>query len=259
MTKDEIDKAAMALRQAHETNLAISPLRDDYTLTMDNAYAIQDMNTQKWLNDGRILSGRKIGVTSKAVQEMLGVDQPDYGMLFSDMAYADGETISLSRTMQPRLEGEIAFFLGKDLNQPGITMAEVISAVEYAVAAIEIIDSRIADWNIGIMDSIADNASSGLYVLGSRPVKLDAFDHHNCEMSIEHNGQIVSSGIGAACLGNPLSACLWLAKKMAEVGRPLKAGDLVLSGALGPIVPVEANQTYILQIEGLGRVQVSFA
>jgi len=258
VTKDDIRNAAEAIRNSYETHMATSPLRDKYALTVDDAYAVQEVNTQHWLDNGRVLSGRKIGVTSKAVQDQLGVDQPDYGMLFADMAYADGETISMSHLLQPRIEGEIAFYLGKDLDQPGITMAEVLSAVEYAVAAIEVVDSRIENWSIGITDTIADNASSGLYVLGSRPVKLDAFDHLNCEMVIEHQGQTVSSGVGAACLGNPLTSCLWLARKMLAVGRPLKAGDLVLSGALGPIVPVQANETYVLKIEGLGSVRAAF-
>lgn len=258
LKKKEIRQAADLIAGAHQTKTAISPLRDRFEMDMTDAYNIQEVNTRRWLEEGRILSGRKIGVTSKAVQDQLGVDQPDYGMLFADMAFADGESISMSHLLQPRIEGEIAFYLGKDLDQPGLTLAEILSAVDYAVAAIEVVDSRIADWKIGITDTIADNASSGLYVLGSRPVKLDAFDHLNCSMVIEHRGEAVSSGIGAACLGNPLTSCLWLARKMVEVGRPLKAGDLILSGALGPIVPVEADETYELRIEGLGTVRAEF-
>lgn len=258
LTKKDIRAAADLIEGAYQTKTAIAPLRDQFDLDMGDAYRIQDANTKRWLEAGRVLSGRKIGVTSKAVQTQLGVGQPDYGMLFADMAYADGETISMNHLLQPRIEGEIAFYLGKDLDQPGITLAEVLSAVEYAVAAIEVVDSRIADWKIGITDTIADNASSGLYVLGSRPVKLDGFDHLNCGMVIEHRGEPVSNGIGAACLGNPLTSCLWLARKMVEVGRPLKAGDLVLSGALGPIVQVQANESYELRIEGLGSVRAEF-
>lgn len=258
LSSEDIRVAADLLYAAHETKTAIAPLCEQFALDIDDAYAIQDHNTQRWLDAGRILSGRKIGVTSKAVQTQLGVDQPDYGMLFSDMAFADGETISMDHLLQPRIEGEIAFYLGKDLDQPGMTLAEVLSAIEYAVAAIEVVDSRIADWKIGITDTIADNASSGLYVLGSRPVQLDGFDHLKCAMAIKHQGQPVSEGVGAACLGNPLTSCLWLARKMQVVGRPLKAGDLILSGALGPIVPVEANETYELSIEGLGTVRAEF-
>ena len=164
----------------------------------------------------------------------------------------------MSHLLQPRIEGEIAFYLGKDLDSPGITLAEVLSAIEYAVAAIEVVDSRIANWDIQITDTIADNASSGLYVLGSRPVKLDAFDHFNCGMVIENNGETVCSGQGSACLGNPLNACLWLAQKMIKYGRPLKAGDLILSGALGPLTQVESGQVYEMKIEGLWSVRADF-
>lgn len=258
LSKKDIEKAATAIRHAYADMKPISALRESYDMSIADAYAVQEVNTRHWLKEGRILSGRKIGVTSKAVQGQLGVDQPDFGMLFSDMAFADGQEVSMSHLLQPKIEGEIAFYLGKDLDMPGLTLAEVLSAIEYAVAAIEIVDSRIADWDIKITDTIADNASSGLYVLGSRPMKLDGFDHLNCGMVIEHRGEPVCTGTGAACLGNPLNACLWLAQKMLEVGRPLRAGDLILSGALGPLTPVEANETYELKIEGLGSVRASF-
>jgi len=243
---------------AYAEHSPIPPLRESYDLSIEDAYAVQEVNTRHWISHGRLLSGRKIGVTSKAVQSQLGVDTPDFGMLFSDMAYADGEEIPTHGLIQPRIEGEIAFYLGKDLNSDRLTLAEVLSAVEYAVAAIEVVDSRIADWNIRITDTIADNASSGLYVLGSHPVQLSDFDHLNCGMVIEHRGQPVCSGVGSACLGNPLHACLWLAKKMMQVGRPLKAGDLILSGALGPLTQVSTNETYELKIQGLGSVRASF-
>ncbi|MGC6512436.1 MAG: 2-keto-4-pentenoate hydratase [Parvibaculales bacterium] len=258
VSQKEIEQAAGLLMGAYETHQPIAPLRESYDLTIEDAYAVQEVNTKNWIKDGRILAGRKIGVTSKAVQGQLGVDQPDFGMLFSDMAYADSEEIPINNLMQPRIEGEIAFYLGKDLDNEKLTLAEVLSAVEYAVAAIEVVDSRIADWNIQITDTIADNASSGLYVLGSKPVKLSDFDHLNCGMVIEHRGQPVCSGVGSACLGNPLNACLWLAKKMQLVGRPLKAGDLILSGALGPLTPVQENETYEVKIEGLGSVRANF-
>jgi 2-keto-4-pentenoate hydratase len=205
------------------------------------------------------LSGRKIGLTSAAVQKQMGVDQPDFGMLFADMAVADGEEIAPSRLYQPRVEGEIAFFLGRDLTGEAITLAEVMAAIDYAVAAIEVVGSRIADWNIGILDTIADNASSGLYVLGATPVRLGAFDARLCGMVIEQRGEPVSVGAGAACLGHPLSAVLWLARKMVAVGRPLRAGDLVLSGALGPMVAARPGEVYELRISGLGSVRAAFA
>ncbi len=259
-TKDMIDTAAVALRKAHETGTPCAPLNQ--TIAPDDqtaGYAIQNINTDHWLANGRRLVGRKIGLTAKAVQTQLGVDQPDYGMLFADMAYSDGEEVPMSRLIQPKIEGEIAFVLGRDLDHESLTIADVLGAVDYAVAAFEIVDSRIADWKIKILDTIADNASSGLYVLGSQPKKLDAFDPWACGMVIEHKGEPISTGAGAACLGNPLTATTWLAKKMVEVGRPLKAGDTILSGALGPMVPVAAGGAYELNISGLGSVRTIFS
>lgn len=254
--KKTIENAAQALRGAHETGKACPPLRD-FVPSDDVAagYAIQDVNTALWLEEGRRLVGRKIGLTARAVQKQMGVDQPDYGMLYADMVYGDGEEIPASRLIQPKVEGEIAFVLGRDLDHDGITMAEVVSAVDYALPAFEIVDSRIADWKITIADTVADNASSGLLVLGSRPVKLADFDAYACGMVIEHKGEPISVGAGAACLGNPVTATLWLARKMVEVGRPLKAGDIVLSGALGPMTPISAGGAYELRISGLGSVR----
>lgn len=221
------------------------------------AYRIQDLNTERWIAEGRVPVGRKIGLTSKAVQQAFGIAQPDYGMLFADMAYGDGEPILLSSLIQPRIEGEIAFVLGRDLDE-NVTPAGLLSAIDYAVAALEVVDSRIADWKIGILDTIADNASSGVFVLGTQPVKLDAFDHRLCGMALMHQGEPVSTGAGAACLGNPLIASLWLARKMVEVGRPLQAGDTILSGALGPMLPVTAPGMYELRVSGVGSVRAVF-
>ncbi|KJS36312.1 MAG: 2-keto-4-pentenoate hydratase [Hyphomonas sp. BRH_c22] len=257
-TKDR-NAAALSLRQVYEGGNPVSPLRDRFLgIDVNDSYAIQQINTQYWLDQGRTLCGRKIGLTSTAVQAQLGVDQPDFGMLFSDMSFADGEAVPISRLYQPKIEGEIAFYLDRDLDDPAITLAELVRAIAFALPAIEIVDSRVKDWDISIVDTIADNASSGLYVLGSRPVALSDFDHLACGMVVEHRGQPVSVGAGAACLGNPLNACLWLARKMIEVGAPLKAGDLILSGALGPMVPVTPG-VYELRINGLGSVSARFA
>ncbi|RMF09089.1 MAG: 2-keto-4-pentenoate hydratase [Alphaproteobacteria bacterium] len=255
-----IEAAAKKLREAHETGKPCAPLNTDIPGDdLEAGYAIQDVNTDFWVAQGRRLVGRKTGLTAKAVQKQLGVDQPDYGMLFADMAYGDGEEIPMSRLIQPKIEGEIAFVLGRDLNREGLTMADVLSAVDYAVVALEIVDSRIADWQIRIMDTIADNASSGLYVLGTEPRALGTFDPWSCGMVIEHKGEPISVGAGAACLGNPLTATLWLARKMVEVGRPLMAGDTILSGALGPMQPITPGGTYELRISGLGSVRASFS
>jgi 2-keto-4-pentenoate hydratase len=252
--------AAGRIRKASASGVPIAPLHEEIAANDAVAgYSIQDINTEHWIAEGRRLVGRKIGLTSKAVQAQLDVDQPDYGMLYADMSYGDGDEVPVSRLVQPKIEGEIAFVLGRDLGHDGLTMADVLRAVDFAIPAFEIVDSRIADWRIKLVDTIADNASSGLYVLGGRPRKLDAFDPRDCSMVIEYQGKPVSTGLGAACLGNPLTATLWLARKMVEVGRPLKAGDTVLSGALGPLVPVSPGGFYELRISGLGAVRTTFS
>jgi 2-keto-4-pentenoate hydratase len=211
------------------------------------------------LEQGDRLIGRKIGLTSLAVQRQLGVDQPDYGMLFDDMAVPDGWEVSRRRLIQPKVEAEIALVLGRDLDDEQITVVDVIRAVDFALPAIEIVDSRIVDWKIGILDTIADNASSGLYVVGGSPRKLDGLELRACSMKMHCGKQEVSTGLGAACLGDPLSATWWLAKTMAGVGRPLRAGDTVLSGALGPMVTVKWGEVYEAQISGLSSVRAAFA
>ena len=167
--------------------------------------------------------------------------------------------MSASRLIQPKVEAEIAFVIGRDLDDERLTIADILRAMEFALPAIEIVNSRIADWKIGLLDTIADNASSGLYVLGASPKKLEGLDLRLAGMVMEHSGEPVSVGVGAACLGDPLSAMLWLAKTMARVGRPLKAGDTVLSGALGPMVTVTWGGVYEARIEGLGSVRAAFA
>lgn len=255
----DLIKAAEMLRAVHETGTPCAAIHDFIDAgDLAAGYAIQDINTEYWLMEGRRLVGRKTGLTAKSVQKQLGVDQPDFGMLYADMAYADGEDVPLGRLIQPKIEGEIAFVLKEDLTQEQMTLTDVMRAIDYAVAALEIVDSRIADWNIKFLDTVADNASSGLYVLGTEPRQLSDIDLHLCGMIIEHQGEPVSTGAGAACLGNPLNATLWLAKTMVEVGRPLKAGDTILSGALGPMVSVTGPGVYELRISGLGSVRASF-
>jgi 2-keto-4-pentenoate hydratase len=219
---------------------------------------VQDINSKGSLDSGRRMVGRKIGLTSKAVQTQLGVGQPDYGMLFADMAVPEGEDIALSAVLQPKVEAEIAFILGDDLDSDQLTPADVMNSIAYAVAAIEVVGSRVAKWDIRILDTIADNASSGLYVLGSEPRALGEFDPRLCGMVMEKKGEPVSVGAGAACLGNPLTAALWLAKMMVRVGRPLRAGDTILSGALGPMAPAAPGDVFEARINGLGSVRASF-
>lgn len=259
VSETDLQRAAEMIRGAHETGTPC-PALHDFIDPDDIAagYAIQDINTEYWLKKGRRLVGRKTGLTARAVQKQLGVGQPDFGMLYADMAYADGQDVPLNLLMQPKIEGEIAFVLKRDLDQQQMTLTDVMQAIDYAVAAIEIVDSRIADWDIKIMDTVADNASSGLYVLGTEPRQLSEIDLHLCGMVIEHQGDPISTGAGAACLGNPLNATLWLAKTMVDVGRPLKAGDTILSGALGAMVNVTGPGVYELRISGLGSVRASF-
>ncbi len=239
---DITTQVADKLFEAHRDGRACAPVRELLPGGgVDEAYAAQEINTRRWVEAGRRLVGCKIGLTSLAVQKQLGVDQPDYGMLFDDMAVPDGWEIAQGRLIQAKVEAEIAFVLGRDLIDEKLTLADVLRAIDFALPAIEIVDSRIADWKIGIFDTIADNASSGLYVLGCSPKKLDDLDLRLCGMVMESAGEPVSVGAGAACLGHPLSAVLWLAKTMAQAGRPLRAGDTILSGALGPMVTVEGG------------------
>ncbi|HEV3104805.1 MAG TPA: fumarylacetoacetate hydrolase family protein [Trinickia sp.] len=226
---------------------------------LDLAYRIQAINTERQLQAGARLVGRKIGLTSRAVQAQLGVDQPDFGALFDHMAYGDGEEIPFALTQQPKVEAEIALVLERDLTHERHTIADVISATAYALPAIEIVGSRIANWDIRLTDTVADNASSGLFVLGARPVKLDAFDIVGCGMVMERDGDQVSVGAGAACLGNPLNAAVWLANTMTRVGAPLRAGDIVLTGALGPMAAVRPGDVFSAHIQGLGSVRALFS
>lgn len=256
----KINELALRLRRAGETGKPCKPVRNDLPdLDLDAAYAVQEANTAHWLKAGRRPVGRKIGLTSTAVQVQLGVDQPDFGMLYADMAVPDGAEIPAADVLQPKIEGEVAFVLGHDLDLAEPTIADVTEAIAYATAAIEVVGSRIADWDINIVDTIADNASSGLFVLGNERHALADFDPHLCGMVVENRGEPASVGAGAACLGSPLNAVIWLAREMVARGRPLAAGDIIMSGALGPMVPVTPGEVYEVRINGLGSVRAAFA
>jgi len=253
---------AQILRIAYAERTPCKPLRDAIGIeNLDFAYEIQAINNDILIKNGARITGRKIGLTSKAVQEQLGVDQPDFGILLDTMEVLNGDSIAMSELMQPKVEAEIAFVLGRDLPNRKISTVELINSIDYALAAIEIVGSRIENWNIKITDTIADNASASHYVLGHKPTKLSDFDVVNCQMQMIKNGifdNIVSSGNGAACLGSPINATLWLTNKMADLGTPLKAGEVILSGALGKMATVEAGDTFEAKIDGLGSVSVSF-
>lgn len=255
-----IGEAAARLSASKESRRPCAPVRD--LIGADNiaaAYAVQDRLTEVALAGRRHLIGRKIGLTARSVQRQLGVDQPDYGMLFADMEVACGEELPAADLLQPKCEAEIAFLLATDLDDERLTTADVILGIEWVLPAIEIVDSRVAGWDIAIADTIADNASAGRFVLGHTPRRIDQVDLIGCGMVMERNGEVVSTGAGIACLGSPLNATLWLAKRMAAVGRPLRRGDIVLSGALGPMVTAQPGDSFEARINGIGSVSVGFA
>lgn len=266
MSLTDTDRASLAdvLVRAFEKRTPCPPLTERAPdLSVDDAYRIQARNIAARRErgmDGRParLVGHKIGITSKAVQSWLKVTQPDFGCLLSDMVVPDGGVADTSLLLQPRIEGEIAFVLGKDLEGPGVTTADVLRATDFLLPALEIIDSRIADWKITYPDTIADNASSGLFVVGSVPVSPRGIDLELCGMALSKNGALSSVGVGAACLDHPVNAVVWLANKLGELGEPLRAGSVVLSGALGPVVPVAKGDAFTLEIAHLGRCSVRF-
>ena len=249
---------ATRLRNAYGTG-AVPPLRDGLDpVDADGAYAIQAINTAHWVDGGRRIVGRKVGLTAKAVQAQLGVEQPDFGVLFDDMAIPDGGVLRTSSVLQPKAEAEVAIVLARDLTSPTTTVADVMAATAHAVAAIEIVDSRIADWKITFADTVADNGSSAFYVVGDDSRSLDGLDLYTCGMVLEVNGAVASLGAGAACLGHPLEAAAWLARTLAGNGDALRAGDVVLTGALGPMVALTASDRVTARIGGLGSVSFSY-
>jgi 2-keto-4-pentenoate hydratase len=256
---DAIEQAALRLREAGEKHQPCAPIRDLIAPTdVASAYAVQEFNTKYWLGRGRKLVGRKIGLTAVAVQKQLGVDQPDFGLLFDDMLAAEDRAIPFAELMQPKVEAEIAIVLKKPLTKAQHSVADIADATDYACAAIEIVGSRIANWDIKLADTIADNASSSHFVLGARKVPLARADLVNCAMTMVRRGETVSTGSGAACMGNPLNAAVWLADTMVKYGRPLQAGDVIMTGALGPMVAVSAGDVVEARIEGLGQVRATF-
>ena len=260
MTTNKIKQAADRLISAAVSGTPCTPVReligaDD----VDAAYAVQQLIHENATNNGRRRVGYKIGLTAKTVQKQLGVDQPDYGVLYSDMIIGDADDIDTSKLIAPKVEAEIAFVTKRDISDADMTMSELIDAIDYTLPAIEVVDSRVEDWNIRITDTVADNASAALCVLGTDRKELGELDLRMCGMTMLNKGEPVSTGAGAACLGNPLNATLWLVRKMASLGETVKSGDVILSGALGPMVPASAGEIYEARISGLGSVRAKFA
>ena len=222
------------------------------------AYAVQSAWAARQEAAGARIVGRKVGLTNPVVQRQLGVDQPDFGFLLDTMACPAEVPIDIARTLQPKIEAEVAFVLARDLTAPVIGPIEVAAATAYVVAALEIVDSRIAGWDIDIVDTIADNASSGLFALGERQVELGDVDLPDCRMTLWRDDEVVSTGSGSACLDDPLVAVAWLATTARNHGRPLRAGETILSGALGPMVRVAPGEAFRAEISGLGEVRASF-
>jgi 2-keto-4-pentenoate hydratase len=266
-----VAQAAERLTLAARTGVPTSPVRDVLGSTdVALAYQVQNALTAARKAAGARVVGRKVGLTSTAVQLQLGVDQPDFGVLFDDMLVPSGAEVDSGRLIAPKAEAEIAFVLSADMDSfaAGLSpdapvsaadRAAAAAAVDHAVAALEIVDSRIAGWDITITDTVADNASSALYVLGDKRVPLGEFAPAEVIMNLEKNGAPASSGNGAACLGDPLNALTWLARTTASLGAPLRAGDVVLSGALGAMVPAEPGTEITAELSTLGRVSVTFS
>lgn len=259
MTDPNLTAAALLLRKAYAEG-AVAPLRQWLDPTdAEGAYAVQAINTRFWEGEGRRLVGRKAGLTAKAVQQQLGVDQPDFGVLFNDMRVADGGRLDPAHCLQPKAEAEIAFVLAADLPSAETTAADVAAAIASVHAAIEIVDSRIADWKITFADTVADNGSSAFFVLAEQGLPLAGLDLEGAVMEMRFNGDVASTGVGSAALGNPLNAAAWLARTLAASGEPLKAGDILLAGALGPMVALTPGDTVETRITGIGSCSFTYA
>ncbi|MFI7005532.1 2-keto-4-pentenoate hydratase [Streptomyces sp. NPDC050145] len=256
---DPVTRAAERLEEARHTGVPCSPVRDILPAgDLDSAYAVQSLLTDRRLAEGRRITGWKVGLTSATVQAQLGVNTPDFGALLDDTALPDGADLPWGAVLQPKAEAEVALVLEHGLDHERHTVADVIRATAFALPAIEIVGSRIRDWDITAVDTIADNASSGAYVLGNRPVAVRDLDLRGAGMVLERRGEPVSTGAGAACLGHPLHAAVWLADTLVRLGRPLRAGDTVLTGALGPMAAVAPGDVLEARIDGLGSVRAAF-
>lgn len=248
------------LQRAHAERRPVEPLTSTHPeLTLDDAYAIQLHQVDAWLAQGRRLVGHKVGLTSRAMQELLGVDEPDFGHLLDTMDLSGTTPINLSSFIQPRIEPEISFVLGRDLIGPSVTAADAAAAVDWVLPSLELVDSRIVDWRIGLLDTIADNASCGGFVLGSDRVRLADVDLGRVECALSVDGREAGRGVGAAVLGSPLNALAWLANVLGSRGVALHAGQVVMPGALCAMVAAEPGTEVVAEFDGLGTVSARFA
>lgn len=260
LTGDDQAAAALELRVAQDTRVPIAPLTRRYPgIDTADAYEIQLANIERRVDEGRVVRGHKVGLTSRAMQQMLGVNEPDYGHLLDDMFADEQESIDTSRLMQPRVEIEVAFVLGRPLVGPGVTVAQAIRATEFVLPALEIVDSRIADWDVKLADTIADNASSGMVVLGGSPTRLTDIDVRLIGATLRSGGELQETGCSGAALGNPVVAVAWLANKIASFGVTLAEGDVVMPGSCTRMIPVQPGDVVRAEFDNLGHVSVSFS
>ncbi|WP_296063390.1 2-oxopent-4-enoate hydratase [uncultured Amphritea sp.] len=260
MNKEQILQCGDELYEAMVQRHTLRPFTERFNdITIEDAYNISLRMIERRVAAGEKIIGKKIGVTSKAVQNMLNVHQPDFGFLTDSMAYSQGQEMPISEQLiQPKAEGEIAFILKKDLLGPGITNADVLAATDCVIPCFEVVDSRIENWQIKIQDTVADNASCGLFILGDKAVDPRKVDLTTCGMVVEKNGAVISTGAGAAALGSPVNCVTWLANTLGEFGIPLKAGEVILSGSLVPLEPVQAGDYMSVSIGGIGSASVRF-
>lgn len=259
MSSEKIATAAKNLLAAYRSGIPIDPLTTDFTdADLSVAYAIAQEQVRQWEADGDEIKGHKVGLASFAIQQQMGVDQPDFGHLTASMFHLENHPIPSSRFIQPRIEPEVAFVLGKPLTGPGVTVADAVRAVDCVLPALEIVDSRIKDWQIGIFDTVADNASSGGVVLGSRPMSLRDLDLRLAGCTLHINGELVATGAGGAVLGSPLNALVWLANTVGPLGVTLQPGHVILPGSMTRAFPVAPGATVVSTVAGLGSVTAVF-
>lgn len=259
MTTEDRNKIATALYHAEKTRVPIKKISAEFTgMTMEDAYQIQEVGTALRVGDGAQIIGRKIGITSKGMQKQLNATTPDYGCLLDGMLLREGEPCQMSEVYLPRIEGEIAFVLDRDLKGPGVTLADVYNSTAWVFPCFEVCDTRIENWDVTVLDTISDNAGGSKFVLGSAPKKLSEINPKLIGMLVEKNGIAIDSAAGAEVMGNPVTAVAWLANKLSEFDISLKAGDIILSGAFLSAIPAVAGDVFTLSLDGFPSLNLRF-